>query len=107
MLESLGYEVRAAVSSIEALDAFRTQPEAFDLVINAYGLKILREMISDNSLNQPEFAMYQGRRGHLFVAGAGLLPKVGEILHIRLDFIVGVILSGGNVDLKLVSRFFT
>jgi CheY-like chemotaxis protein len=33
MLESLGYAVRAAASSIEALETFRTQPDAFDLVI--------------------------------------------------------------------------
>jgi PAS domain S-box-containing protein len=33
MLEHLGYQVTATVSSIEALEAFRTQPDHFDLVI--------------------------------------------------------------------------
>jgi PAS domain S-box-containing protein len=33
MLESLGYNVTAKTSSIEALETFRAQPDAFDLVI--------------------------------------------------------------------------
>jgi len=33
MLERLGYHVTARTSSVEALEAFRTQPEKFDLVI--------------------------------------------------------------------------
>ncbi len=33
MLKSLGYEVVARTSSIEALEAFRAQPDSFDLVI--------------------------------------------------------------------------
>ncbi len=33
MLENLGYKVTARTSSIEALEAFRNNPEAFDLVI--------------------------------------------------------------------------
>jgi len=33
MLESLGYQVTARTSSIEALEAFRSKPDAFDLVI--------------------------------------------------------------------------
>ena len=34
MLESLGYNVTARTSSIEALEAFRNNPDAFDLVIS-------------------------------------------------------------------------
>jgi len=33
MLRSLGYDVVARTSSLEALEAFRAQPDAFDLVI--------------------------------------------------------------------------
>jgi DNA-binding NtrC family response regulator len=33
MLESMGYHVRARNSSTEALELFRSMPEAFDLVI--------------------------------------------------------------------------
>jgi len=33
LLESLGYHVTARSSSVEALEAFHTQPERFDLVI--------------------------------------------------------------------------
>ena len=33
MLERLGYEVIARTSSVEALEAFRVQPDKFDLVI--------------------------------------------------------------------------
>jgi CheY-like chemotaxis protein len=33
LLEELGYDVRAFTSSIEALDAFQEEPDAFDLVV--------------------------------------------------------------------------
>ena len=33
MLESLGYHVTSRTSSVEALEAFRSKPDAFDLVI--------------------------------------------------------------------------
>ena len=33
MLERLGYSVTARTSSVEALEAFRAQPDRFDLVI--------------------------------------------------------------------------
>jgi len=33
MLKSLGYEVQVRTSSIEALEAFRNNPQSFDLVI--------------------------------------------------------------------------
>ena len=33
MLEQLGYRVRTSINSLEALEAFRDSPRAFDLVI--------------------------------------------------------------------------
>ena len=36
MLQQLGYDVLAKTSSLEALDAFRAQPEAFDLVLTDF-----------------------------------------------------------------------
>jgi PAS domain S-box-containing protein len=52
MLESLGYHVRGKTSSIEALEDFRSKPDAFDLVITDMtmpgltGRKLAREIIS-------------------------------------------------------------
>jgi len=51
MLTSLGYEVSVRLSSRDALEAFRTQPEKFDLVItdmtmpNMTGVAMAREML--------------------------------------------------------------
>ena len=51
-LESLGYKVTAKTSSIEALEAFRHEPEAFDLVItdqtmpNMTGKDLAKELMS-------------------------------------------------------------
>ncbi len=52
MLESLGYKVTARTSSIEALEAFRNNPESFDLVItdqtmpNMTGKDLAKELMS-------------------------------------------------------------
>ena len=51
MLERLGYEVTARTSSVEALEAFRVQPERFDLVItdqtmpNMTGAELARKLL--------------------------------------------------------------
>ena len=51
MLERLGYSVTARTSSVEALEAFRAQPEKFDLVItdqtmpNMTGVELARELM--------------------------------------------------------------
>ena len=50
MLERLGYEVKARTSSIEALEAFRAQPDKFDLVVtdqtmpNMTGVELIKEL---------------------------------------------------------------
>ncbi|NNL43552.1 MAG: response regulator, partial [Desulfobacterales bacterium] len=55
MLERLGYRVTARTSSTEALEAFRMQPDKFDLVItdmtmpNMTGGKLAEEMIKIRS----------------------------------------------------------
>jgi len=52
MLEKLGYEVTARTSSIEALEAFRNNPEGFDLVItdmampNMTGKDLAKELMT-------------------------------------------------------------
>ncbi len=52
MLERLGYTVTSRTSSVEALEAFRAQPEKFDLVItdqtmpNMIGTELAREILS-------------------------------------------------------------
>ena len=52
MLENLGYDVTARTSSIEALEAFRNNPERFDLVItdmtmpNMTGKELTKELMS-------------------------------------------------------------
>jgi two-component system, cell cycle sensor histidine kinase and response regulator CckA len=52
MLESLGYKVTGRTSSIEALEAFRNNPQGFDLVItdmtmpNMTGKDLAKEMMS-------------------------------------------------------------
>ncbi|MFH1350706.1 MAG: response regulator [Pseudomonadota bacterium] len=52
MLEGLGYKVTARTSSIEALEAFRGRPDAFDLVItdmtmpNMTGKDLARELMT-------------------------------------------------------------
>ncbi|MFH1350902.1 MAG: response regulator [Pseudomonadota bacterium] len=52
MLENLGYRVTARTSSIEALEAFRGTPDAFDLVItdmtmpNMTGKDLARELMA-------------------------------------------------------------
>lgn len=52
MIESLGYRLTARTSSIEALEAFRYHPEAFDLVItdqampNMTGKELAKELIA-------------------------------------------------------------
>jgi len=52
MLENLGYKVTARTSSIEALEAFRSKPHAFDLVItdqtmpNMPGKDLAKELMS-------------------------------------------------------------
>ncbi|MCP4634585.1 MAG: PAS domain S-box protein [candidate division Zixibacteria bacterium] len=51
MLEKLGYSVTIRTSSIEALEAFRAQPDNFDLIItdmtmpNLTGLKLAKEIL--------------------------------------------------------------
>ena len=51
MLERLGYQVESRTSSIEALEAFRAQPDRFDLVItdmtmpNMTGMELAKEII--------------------------------------------------------------
>jgi two-component system, cell cycle sensor histidine kinase and response regulator CckA len=51
MLRSLGYEVTARSSSVEALEAFRIQPDKFDLVVtdmtmpNMTGLNLSKEIL--------------------------------------------------------------
>jgi len=51
MLESLGYKVTARTSSIECLEAFRAQPDRFDLIItdmtmpNMTGVDLAKEII--------------------------------------------------------------
>ncbi|MBV5319290.1 MAG: response regulator, partial [Desulfobulbaceae bacterium] len=51
MLERLGYEVTARTSSLEALDAFRDQPDRFDVVITDQtmpgmtGMELARRML--------------------------------------------------------------
>lgn len=51
MLESLGYHVTARTSSIEALEAFHSQPDKFDLVLtdqtmpNMTGAKLAQKLI--------------------------------------------------------------
>jgi PAS domain S-box-containing protein len=51
-LERLGYEVVAKTSSIEALEAFRAQPDKFDLVItdltmpNMTGIELQKELVA-------------------------------------------------------------
>ena len=55
MLERLGYQVTARTSSIEALEAFREQPDKFDLVItdmtmpNMTGDKLAGELMKIRS----------------------------------------------------------
>ena len=55
MLEHLGYKVTARTSSIEALGAFRNNPQGFDLVItdqtmpNMTGKDLARELMSIRS----------------------------------------------------------
>jgi len=55
MLDNLGYRVTARTSSIEALEAFRNNPEGFDLVItdmtmpNMTGKDLAKEMMSIRS----------------------------------------------------------
>ena len=55
MLENLGYQVTARTSSIEALEAFRHNPEGFDLVItdmtmpNMTGKELAKEIMSIRS----------------------------------------------------------
>ena len=55
MLEKLGYKVTGRTSSIEALEAFRNKPDAFDLVItdmtmpNMTGKDLAKEMMSIRS----------------------------------------------------------
>ena len=50
MLERLGYDVVARTSSVEALEAFRSQPGKFDLVIadlampNMTGIQLVQEL---------------------------------------------------------------
>jgi len=52
MLERLGYHVTARTSSVEALEAFRAQPEKFDLVItdqtmpNMTGAELTKKLIA-------------------------------------------------------------
>ena len=52
MLENLGYQLTARTSSIEALEAFRNKPDAFDLVItdmtmpNMTGKELAKEIMS-------------------------------------------------------------
>ena len=52
MLENLGYKITARTSSIEALEAFRNKPDAFDLIItdqtmpNMTGKELAREIMS-------------------------------------------------------------
>ena len=52
MLENLGYQVTARTSSVEALEAFRNKPKAFDLVItdqtmpNMTGKELASELMS-------------------------------------------------------------
>jgi len=51
MLQQLGYDVLAKTSSVEALEAFRAQPEEFDLVMTDYtmpdmtGEQLAREIL--------------------------------------------------------------
>ena len=51
MIERLGYKVTARTSSIEALEAFRTNPDRFDLVItdftmpNMTGMELAKELL--------------------------------------------------------------
>jgi CheY-like chemotaxis protein len=51
MLEHLGYQVTVKTSSIEALESFRSDPEAYDLVItdqsmpNMSGAELSRELL--------------------------------------------------------------
>jgi len=55
LLDKLGYQVTARTSSIEALEAFRYQSEAFDLVItdqtmpNMTGKELAKELMSIRS----------------------------------------------------------
>ncbi len=55
MLESMGYKVTARTSSIEALEAFRNNPQGFDLVItdmtmpNMIGTDLAKELMSIRS----------------------------------------------------------
>jgi CheY-like chemotaxis protein len=52
MLKSLGYDVVAKTSSLEALQAFRAQPDAFDLVITDMtmpaptGIELAKELMA-------------------------------------------------------------
>jgi len=52
MLETLGYRVTEALGSVQALEVFRHQPEAFDLVITDYtmphmtGTNLARELLT-------------------------------------------------------------
>ena len=52
MLENLGYQVTARTSSIEALEAFRNNPEVFDLIItdmtmpNMTGKELAKEVLA-------------------------------------------------------------
>ncbi|MBW2681099.1 MAG: response regulator, partial [Deltaproteobacteria bacterium] len=51
MIERLGYKVIARTSSIEALEAFRVNPDRFDLVItdftmpNMTGIELAKEIL--------------------------------------------------------------
>ena len=55
MLERMGYHVTARISSVDALEAFRTQPDKFDLVVtdmtmpNMTGDKLAKELIKIRS----------------------------------------------------------
>lgn len=41
MLEQLGYHVQASTSSVEALNMFRREPDAFDLIITDYTMPLM------------------------------------------------------------------
>ena len=100
MLERLGYEVMSYTSSLEALDAFRENPDKFDLVItdmampNMSGDKLSAELSKIRSdipvLLCTGFSetMYEEKAESIGIKGFLLKPigmkelalKIGEIL---------------------------
>jgi PAS domain S-box-containing protein len=100
-LRQLGYEVTAMTSPIEALDAFRAQPDSFDLLITDQTMPKLTgiELVRDVRRIRPDLPIVvaTGHAGETIkeqLAQAGVtailskpakLPEIGRIVRTALD----------------------